>query len=309
MKVAYIRVSTVEQNTARQEEAMKGLGIEKIFIEKVSAKDTNRPQLLSMIDFIREGDIVYVESFSRLARSTEDLLNIVKEIQEKGASIVSLKEGFDLTTPTGKLMLTMMGAIATFEREVMLERQREGIAIAKAEGKYKGRKKIEITPEFVEAYKKYMNRELTVTNAIKELGIKSRTTWYKLVDEYKNKQEQQGVQVEEIQTELPEEPVVLFDGNEAVKVQQKKLNLENKELKKEVSGEWIALAMIKLTKKIKSMLGINILDKDCGASKIERRITEISIEYVFIYEGKTYMFEYLRNLDEIEISTLEERLK
>ena len=273
MKVAYIRVSTIEQNTARQEEAMKGMGIEKTFIEKASAKDTNRPQLLSMIDFIREGDVVYVESFSRLARSTEDLLNIVKSIQEKGATIISLKENFDLSTPTGKLMLTMMGAISTFEREVMLERQREGIAIAKAEGKYKGRRKIEITPEFVEAYKKYMNRELTVTDAIKELGIKSRTTWYKLVEEYKAQQEHQVEQVEE----------------------EKKQDLE----------EWIVPAMTKLTKRIKKDLGINILDKKCGADKINRTMTDISIEYVFDYEGKTYMFEYLRNLDKIEVSILQ----
>ena len=273
MKVAYIRVSTIEQNTARQEEAMKGMGIEKTFIEKASAKDTNRPQLLSMIDFIREGDVVYVESFSRLARSTEDLLNIVKSIQEKGATIISLKEKFDLSTPTGKLMLTMMGAISTFEREVMLERQREGIAIAKAEGKYKGRRKIEITPAFVEAYKKYMNRELTVTDAIKELGIKSRTTWYKLVEEYKAQQEHQVEQVDE----------------------EKKQDLE----------EWIVPAMTKLTKRIKKDLGINILDKKCGATKINRTMTDISIEYVFDYEGKTYMFEYLRNLDKIEVSILQ----
>ena len=277
MKVAYIRVSTIEQNTARQEEAMEEIGIEKTFIEKASAKDTNRPQLLSMIDFIREGDVVYVESFSRLARSTEDLLNIVKSIQEKGATIISLKEKFDLSTPTGKLMLTMMGAISTFEREVMLERQREGIAIAKAEGKYKGRRKIEITPEFVEAYKKYMNRELTVTDAIKELGIKSRTTWYKLVEEYKAQQEHQVEQVEE----------------------EKKQDLE----------EWIVPAMTKLTKKIKNNLGIDILDKKCGATNINRTVTDISIEYVFDYEGNTYMFEYLRNINKIEVSTLEKRLK
>ena len=193
-----------------------------------------------------------------------------------------------------------MGAISTFEREVMLERQREGIAIAKAEGKYKGRKKIEITPEFVEAYKKYMNRELTVKDAIKELDIKSRTTWYKLVEEYKVQQGQQGGQVEETSAELPEEPAILFDGNGNVEVQQKKLALEN-----EASGEWIAPAMTKLTKKINRDLGINILDKDCGAAKINRTITDISIEYVFEYEGKTYMFEYLRNLDKIEVSILQ----
>lgn len=300
MKVAYIRVSTIEQNTGRQEELMKNQGIEKTFIEKASAKDTNRPQLLSMIDFIREGDVVYVESFSRLARSTEDLLNIVKAIQEKKATIISLKENFDLSTPTGKLMLTMMGAISTFEREVMLERQREGIAIAKKEGKYKGRKKIELNEGFINAYKKFYNREIGVIEAMKEAGIKSRTTWYKLVDEYKAKQGQQGGKVEETSAELPEEPAILFDGNSNVEVQQKKLALEN-----ESSGEWIAPAMTKLTKKINRDLGINILDKDCGAAKINRTITDISIEYVFEYEGKTYMFEYLRNLDKIEVSILQ----
>ena len=303
MKVAYIRVSTIEQNTARQEEAMKGLNIEKTFIEKKSAKDTERPELLSMLDFIREGDVVYIESFSRLARSTEDLLKIVNEIQGKGASIVSLKENFDLTTPTGKLMLTMMGAISTFEREVMLERQREGIAIAKAEGKYKGgKKKIEITPAFVEAYKKYMNREITVTEAIKDLGIKSRTTWYKLVDEYKSQPNyKMPCSCHTCKKIVKDsERIIAEDGRYLC------LKCANKEeSKKGDSGEWVVPAMTKLTRKIKRDLGINILDKDCGASNINRTMTDISIEYVFEYEGKTYMFEYLRNLDKIEVSILQ----
>lgn len=185
MKVAYIRVSALDQNTARQEEAMKGLEIEKMFKEKASGKNTERPELLNMIDFIREGDTVYIESFSRLARNTKDLLDLVDQIQKKRASIISLKEGFDLTTPAGKMMLTMLGAIYTFERECLLERQAEGIAIAKEQGKYKGRKKIEVTSAFTESYTKFFNREIGVAEAMKQAGIKSRTTWYALVKEYK----------------------------------------------------------------------------------------------------------------------------
>ena len=184
MKVAYIRVSTVEQNTGRQEEAMKDKGIERVFLEKASGKDTHRPELQNMLEFIREGDIVYIESFSRLARNTKDLLDLVEQIEKKGASIVSLKEGFDLTTSAGKMMLTMLGAIYQFERDCILERQKEGIALAKQEGKYKGRKKIEITPAFVEAYNKFMHREIKVAEAMKLCGIKSRTTWYNLVKQY-----------------------------------------------------------------------------------------------------------------------------
>ena len=138
MKVAYIRVSTVEQNEARQLEAMKNKGIEKYFTEKVSGKDTNRPQLKAMLDFVREGDTVYIHDFSRLARSTKDLLDIVEQLHNKGVYLVSNKENIDTSTPTGKLMLTMIGAIAEFERANLLERQREGIEIARREGKFKG---------------------------------------------------------------------------------------------------------------------------------------------------------------------------
>lgn len=191
MKVSYIRVSTAEQNTARQEEAMKGLGIEKTFLEKISGKNTERPELNNMLDFIREGDVVYIESFSRLARNTKDLINIVETIQSKGASIVSLKEGFDLTTPAGKMMLTMMGALYQFELDVLKERQAEGIEIAKQQGKYKGRKKIEINDKFINAYNRFFKREISVAEAMQEAGIKSKTTWYSLVKEYKAQQQEE----------------------------------------------------------------------------------------------------------------------
>ena len=182
MKIAYVRVSTVEQNEARQIEALKKYGIDKWFTEKVSAKDTNRPQLQAMLEFAREGDTVYIHDFSRLARSTSDLLKMVELLQAKGVHLVSNKESIDTSTPTGKLMLTMLGAIYEFERANLLERQREGVAIAKTQGKYKGRKEIKID-DFGAQYQRYLNRELSKVQLAKELNI-SRPTLDKLIREY-----------------------------------------------------------------------------------------------------------------------------
>jgi DNA invertase Pin-like site-specific DNA recombinase len=184
MNIAYIRVSTVEQNEARQLEGLKKYDIEKWFTEKASAKDTNRPQLQSMLEFAREGDTVYVWDFSRLARSTKDLLELVETMESKGINLVSVKENLDSSTPTGKLMLTMIGAINEFERANLLERQKEGIAIAKEEGKYKGRKAIEVDANFIEQYNKYINRDITKTELSKVLGV-SRPTLDKMIKEYK----------------------------------------------------------------------------------------------------------------------------
>lgn len=131
MNIAYIRVSTIDQNEERQIKAMEKENIKKYFTEKVSAKDTKRPKLMEMIEFTRDSDVIFIKDFSRLARSTQDLLNIVKQLDEKGVKLKSLKENLDTNTSTGKLMLTMIGAINEFERANMLERQREGIAIAK----------------------------------------------------------------------------------------------------------------------------------------------------------------------------------
>lgn len=138
MNIAYVRVSTVEQNDQRQIEALEKHNIEKWFTEKVSGKDTNRPKLQEMLDFAREGDTIYIHDFSRLARSTKDLLSIVETLNNKGIHLISDKEHVDTSTPTGKLMLTMIGAISEFERQNLLERQREGIDIAKRQGKFKG---------------------------------------------------------------------------------------------------------------------------------------------------------------------------
>ena len=181
MKVAYIRVSTIEQNEQRQLAAMESKGIEKYFIEKCSGKDTNRPKLKEMLDFVREGDTIYIHDFSRLARSTEDLLNIVNQLTAKGVHLISNKENLDTSTPTGKLMLTMIAAINQFERENLLERQKEGLRIAKEEGRYKGGQPNKIdTTLFNSLKEEYNNRQISKTEFAQRLGV-SRPTLDKLL--------------------------------------------------------------------------------------------------------------------------------
>ena len=182
MRIAYIRVSSLDQNEQRQVEAMQKHDIEKWFVEKISAKDTNRPKFQEMMEFVRAGDTLYIHDFSRLARSTKDLLDIVERLNHKGVVLVSNKESIDTSTPTGKLMLTMIGAINEFERTNLLERQREGIAIAKRNGVYKGRKAVAI-PDFEMHYKRYTNREVSKAQLARELGI-SRPTLDKLIAEH-----------------------------------------------------------------------------------------------------------------------------
>ena len=144
--IGYARVSTEEQNEARQLESFRTFSepIGKIFIDKCSGKNMNRPQLKAMLDYVREGDVVVVSDFSRLARSTKDMLQIVQDLSDKGVGLISMKEHLDTDTPQGKFMLTVFAALAELERATILQRQREGIEIAKAEGKYKGRKPIPV---------------------------------------------------------------------------------------------------------------------------------------------------------------------
>lgn len=139
MRVGYVRVSTVEQNEERQIVELKKNGVEKFFIDKAFAKSAKRPKFDEMMNFLRESDELIVLEFSRLDRLTADLLNIVKTLTKKDVKVRSLKEQVDFSTPQGKFVLTIFGAIAEFERELLLQRQREGIQIAKAAGKYKGR--------------------------------------------------------------------------------------------------------------------------------------------------------------------------
>ena len=177
MNVAYIRVSSVDQNEARQIEALKKYNIEKTFIEKVSGKNMEREQLQAMLDFVREGDTVYIKDFSRLSRSVADLLKIIDMLKDKGVHLVSDKEALDTNTPTGKLMLTMIAAINEFERMNIIERQREGIEIAKRQGVYKGRRPKEYE-NFAEVYSSWKNGEITATGASKILGM-TRQNFYR----------------------------------------------------------------------------------------------------------------------------------
>ncbi len=184
---AYIRVSTEEQNYESQMEAMKDLEFAKVFTEKRSAKDTNRPELQNMLDYVREGDTVYVKDFSRLARSTKDLLNIIDILENKKVKLISIKEKLDTSTPAGKLMVTMLGAIYEFERANLLERQKDGIAVAKKEGKYKGRKKIKKPNNWQEVYKDWSCRKITAKKACELLNLKP-NTFYNFINEEKRKE-------------------------------------------------------------------------------------------------------------------------
>ena len=175
-KIGYARVSTVEQNEARQVEAFKENGVDKWFLDKLSGKDTKRPELQKMIEYVREGDILVVTEFSRLARSTVDLLEIVKQLQDKGVQLVSLKENLDTNTPQGRFMLTMFAALAELERETILQRQREGIEAAKRAGKYNGRQPIKIDErELRRECQKWRAGDQTAKETMRKLGIKPNT--------------------------------------------------------------------------------------------------------------------------------------
>ena len=183
MKVFYIRCSTEEQNEARQIESSKEVGAEKLFIDKASGKNRDRAYLKEMIDYVRDGDTVYCSDISRIARNTKDLLNIVEELNNKGVYFVSLKENIDTSTPQGKFMLTVFGAMAELERENILQRQKEGIALAKKEGKYKGRKRIEIDEKiFNDMIKEWKAGERTASSIYKYFEI-SPQTFYRRVKE------------------------------------------------------------------------------------------------------------------------------
>jgi len=181
MKIGYIRVSTEEQNTIRQEVLMQELGVDEIYIDKASGKNTDRPKLKKMLSYVRRGDTVIVESISRFARNTRDLLELIEILSTQEVSFISKKEAIDTNTPTGKFMLTIFGAVAELEREYILQRQREGIAIAKQQGKYTGRKRIE-SLDFDKVVAKWRNGEITAVKALELLHM-SRNTFYRRVKE------------------------------------------------------------------------------------------------------------------------------
>ena len=178
MKIGYVRVSTQEQNTIRQEAMMRDLGVDHLYIDKASGKNADRPELRRMLQFVREGDTVIVESISRFARNTRDLLELVEQLAAKKVEFVSQKEAIDTTTPTGKFMLTIFGAVAELEREYILQRQREGIVIAKEQRKYTGRKPIDV-PDLEQVVRQWRAGEMTAVEAMTKLGLKSRTFYRK----------------------------------------------------------------------------------------------------------------------------------
>ena len=175
MNVGYVRCSTVEQNEERQLRMMAERGIDPahIFTDKASGKNTDRPAFHKMMNYVREGDTVVVESISRIARNTRDLLGIVEQLTAKGVEFVSIKEQIDTTTPQGKFMLTVFGALAELE----------GIAIAKEQGKYKGRKPIDADPEQLAAVcAQWRAGELTARAAMQEVGMKPNTFYRRVKD-------------------------------------------------------------------------------------------------------------------------------
>lgn len=179
MKIGYIRVSTTEQNTIRQEVLMHELGVDELYIDKASGKNTDRLELKKMLTYVRQGDTVIVESISRFARNTRDLLELVEQLANKNVAFVSKKEAIDTTTPSGKFMLTIFGAVAELEREYILQRQREGIVEAKQRGIYTGRKPIE-HPDFEQVVYLWKRGTITAVEAMRRLNMKPSTFYRKV---------------------------------------------------------------------------------------------------------------------------------
>ena len=179
MKIGYIRTSSANQNTARQEVLMQELGVDQIFIDRISGKNIDRPELKRMLTFVRQGDTVIVESISRFARNTRDLLELVEQLTRKGVEFVSKKEAIDTTTPSGKFMLTIFGAVAELERDYILQRQREGIEVAKAKGVYTGRKPV-VHADFDAVVRKWHAGQITAVEAMKRLNMKPSTFYRKV---------------------------------------------------------------------------------------------------------------------------------
>lgn len=194
MKIGYVRVSSGDQQTLRQELIMQDLGVEKVYIEKISGKNTtDRTQLKDLLEYVREGDTVVVESISRFARNTKDLLELVEILNNKRVQFISKKEVIDTNTPSGKFMLTVFGAMAELERSYILDRQREGIEamptneegkkVSLKTGKATGRPKAEYPSNWENEYRAWKQGTQTAKATMDNLGLK-RTTFYKLVKQY-----------------------------------------------------------------------------------------------------------------------------
>lgn len=182
MLVGYVRVSSLDQNPERQLEELKSLHVEKIFVDKQSGKNIERPELQKMLAFVREGDVLIVHSLDRLARNLADLLTMVQDLTGRGVSVRFINEKLDFdadkeASPVAKLLLSMVGAFAEFERSIIKRRQAEGIALAKARGVYKGRQR-SVTDVQIEEIRGLMEKGVPLSVAVRKVGI-SRTTAYK----------------------------------------------------------------------------------------------------------------------------------
>lgn len=195
MRIGYERVSTEGQSTLRQDDMMMNLHIDKVYVEKISGKSRDRPKLKQMLASVQEGDVIIIESISRISRSTRDFLNILHELEEKGVSIISLKERMDSTTPTGRFMINIFASIAQLEREQILLRMKEGIASQKARGIYKGGRPLsEVNPELLESIRsRWRCGEISYLDAMEALQV-SKATFYRLMNgnEPEEKSEEQN---------------------------------------------------------------------------------------------------------------------
>ncbi|EFH79603.1 recombinase family protein [Ktedonobacter racemifer] len=182
MKLGYIRVSRDKQTTALQEDAMKREQCDRTFTDKMSGKRFDRPEFLRMLDIARPGDVIVVWRLDRLGRSLKELIETVNVLSERGVELKSLKENIDTSTPTGKLMFHIIGALAEFERDIISERTQAGLEAARARGRQGGRPKAKIRPDQLErARKLHAARQNTVAEIMALTGFKSRATYYKYV--------------------------------------------------------------------------------------------------------------------------------
>jgi DNA invertase Pin-like site-specific DNA recombinase len=187
-KYAYVRVSALDQNETRQLDAMTVLKIppQNIFIEKLSGKNTQRPRLQALLAAVQFGDTITVESISRFARNTRALLELVEQLTVKGVEFISLKERIDTTTPTGKFMLTVFGAVAELERGYLLQRQAEGIAAARARGKHLGRPVKKPPKNLGNLIKRWESKEILLQKVLDGCGGVCAAAFYKWLAEYRS---------------------------------------------------------------------------------------------------------------------------
>ena len=177
--IGYARVSTQDQNLDRQIDALKAYGIDRLYTEKMSGTKSSRPELNAMLDRLEAGDIVVIESLSRLGRSTKDLLTLMDIFEEKNVKLVSLKENIDTSTSTGKLLVTVLSALAQFERDVIVDRTLDGLSAARARGRKGGRPRV---PEakIQQALKLYQTQQYTMREIENLTGVNPATLYRRL---------------------------------------------------------------------------------------------------------------------------------